>query len=147
MGLSFTITSIPRQRSHSWVRVPRNSWPYFTVSDSRLPQPGGPGPRIYNPHEQGGPVIPQDTGFPFQLAWLRWRYSNAPPHGLLPVTVGSAGVLGLWPRHGQHRKRRFQEFLYCCMLIRCCGRYQAVAAFVSHHVTILSPPPHLTGRT
>jgi hypothetical protein len=27
------------------VWVPRNSWPYFTVSDSRLPLPGGPGSR------------------------------------------------------------------------------------------------------
>jgi hypothetical protein len=36
MGLSFTIAAGPRQRSHSWVRVPWNSWPYFTVSDSRL---------------------------------------------------------------------------------------------------------------
>jgi hypothetical protein len=29
----------------------------------RLPQPGGPGPRIYVPQEQGGPVIPPGTGF------------------------------------------------------------------------------------
>jgi hypothetical protein len=49
MGLSFTIAAGLRQRSHSRVRVPRVSWPYFTVSDSRLPQPGGPGPRIYIP--------------------------------------------------------------------------------------------------
>jgi hypothetical protein len=27
----------PRQRSRSWVRDPWHSWPYFTVSDSRLP--------------------------------------------------------------------------------------------------------------
>jgi hypothetical protein len=46
-GLSFTIAAGPRPRSHSWVRVPRDSWPYFTVSDLRLLQPGGPGSRIY----------------------------------------------------------------------------------------------------
>jgi hypothetical protein len=50
----------------------------------RLPQPGGPGSRIYIPEEQGGPVIPPGTGFPFhrllRLAGLRWRYSNLPPH-------------------------------------------------------------------
>jgi hypothetical protein len=34
--LSFTIAAGPRQRSHSRVRVPWNSRPYFTVSDSRL---------------------------------------------------------------------------------------------------------------
>jgi hypothetical protein len=52
----------------------------------RLPQPGGPGPRIYIPQEQGGPVIPPGTGFPFRrllrLAGLRWRYSIPPPHGI-----------------------------------------------------------------
>jgi hypothetical protein len=37
----------------------------FYVSDSRLPQPGEPGPRIYIPQEQGGPVIPPSIGFPF----------------------------------------------------------------------------------
>jgi hypothetical protein len=30
------------------------------------PQPGGPGPHIYIPQEQGGPVIRPDTGFPFR---------------------------------------------------------------------------------
>jgi hypothetical protein len=90
-GLPFTIAAGPRQRSHSRVRVPRDSWPYFTVSDSRLPQPRWPGPRIYIPQEQGGPVIPRGTGFPFlhllQLAGLRWRYSNPPSHGLTDPTV------------------------------------------------------------
>jgi hypothetical protein len=55
-GLPFTIAAGARQRSHSWVRVPRDSWPYFTVSDSRLRQPGGSGPHIYIHQEQGGPV-------------------------------------------------------------------------------------------
>jgi hypothetical protein len=36
-GLTFTIASDPRQRSHFRVRVPWDSWPYFTVSDLRLP--------------------------------------------------------------------------------------------------------------
>jgi hypothetical protein len=35
-GLSFTIAAGPRQRSHFQVRVPWDSWPYFTVSVSRL---------------------------------------------------------------------------------------------------------------
>jgi hypothetical protein len=86
MGLSFTITAGPRQRSHSRVRFPRNSCPYFIVSDSRLSQPGGPGTRIYIPQEQGGPVIPPGTWFPFRRllphAGLRWRYSTLPPHGI-----------------------------------------------------------------
>jgi hypothetical protein len=36
-GLSFTIAAGPHQRSHSRVRVPWDSRPYFTLSDSRLP--------------------------------------------------------------------------------------------------------------
>jgi hypothetical protein len=48
-GLSLTIAAGSRQRSHSWGWVQRDSRPYFTVSDSRLPQPEGPGPRIYIP--------------------------------------------------------------------------------------------------
>jgi hypothetical protein len=50
------------------------------------PQPGGQGPRIYIPQEQGGPVIPPGTGFTFRrllrLAGLRWRYWNPPAHGV-----------------------------------------------------------------
>jgi hypothetical protein len=39
--------------------------------------------RVYIPQEQGDPVIPPGTGFPFcRLSQgLRWRYSNPPPHG------------------------------------------------------------------
>jgi hypothetical protein len=67
--------------------------PHFTVSDSRLPKPGGPGPRIYIPQEQGGPVTTAGTGFPFRrllrLAGLRWRYSKPPPHGSINIKSGS----------------------------------------------------------
>jgi hypothetical protein len=51
-GLSFTIAAGPRQSSNSWVRVPWDSRPYFTISDS------------------------------LRLAGLRWRYSTPPPHGV-----------------------------------------------------------------
>jgi hypothetical protein len=68
---------------HSRVLVLQVSRPYFSVSDSRLHQPGGPGPSIYIPLEQGGPVMLPDTGFPFRLLLrltvLRWRYWNPPP--------------------------------------------------------------------
>jgi hypothetical protein len=44
------------------------------------------------PQEQGGPVIPPDTGFPLRrllrLAGLRWRYSNPPPHGAWRRSLG-----------------------------------------------------------
>jgi hypothetical protein len=51
MRLSFTISTDPRQHSHSQVRVPRDSRPQFTVLDSKLLQPGEQGPRIYIPEE------------------------------------------------------------------------------------------------
>jgi hypothetical protein len=70
-GLSFIIAAGLRQRSNFRVRVPRDSWPNFTVSDSKLPQHWRPGHRIFIPQEQGGPVIPPGTGFHFRrLLWL-----------------------------------------------------------------------------
>jgi hypothetical protein len=44
--LSFTIAAGPRQRSHSRVRVPWYSWPYFTLSDSGLPFSSPPTTRM-----------------------------------------------------------------------------------------------------
>jgi hypothetical protein len=56
-----------------------------------LPQPGGPGPRIYIPQEQGSSVIPPGTGFPFccllRLAGVWWSYSNSPVSVILLPTV------------------------------------------------------------
>jgi hypothetical protein len=50
------------------------------LSHLRLPQPGGPGSRIYIPQEQGGPVTPPGTGFPLRrllrLAELRSKVKS-----------------------------------------------------------------------
>jgi hypothetical protein len=85
-GLSFANAAGPRQRSHSRVCVPRESWPSFIVSDLRLHQPGGPGPRIHIYQEQGCPITLPGTGFHFHRllrhAGLRCRYSDPPPYGL-----------------------------------------------------------------
>jgi hypothetical protein len=105
----------------------RGTQDQILFSDSRLPQPGGPGLRIYIPQEQGGPIIPPGTGFPFRrlrLAGLRWRYSTPPPQGirhLPPSTLFSLHIEYLI-RHGQHRKHRVQQFIYCCVCIRCRGK-------------------------
>jgi hypothetical protein len=40
----------------------RGAHDHLLLSDLKLPQPGGPGPFIYIPQEQGGPVIPPGTG-------------------------------------------------------------------------------------
>jgi hypothetical protein len=63
---------------------------YILLSHSRLPQPGGPGPRVYIPQEQGDAVISPGIGFPFRrllrLSGIRWRYSNPPPHRILTTS-------------------------------------------------------------
>jgi hypothetical protein len=64
-GRSFTIALDPLHCSYSWVRVLQDSWRYFTVSDSTVPQPGGPVPFIYIPQEQDGPIILQALGSSF----------------------------------------------------------------------------------
>jgi hypothetical protein len=73
--LSFTTAAGPRQRSDSKVPVPRDSWPYFTVSDSRLPltwRAGSPYfypprnrvPRLYHRALSSLPVASYDsTGY------------------------------------------------------------------------------------
>jgi hypothetical protein len=102
----FTIAAGPCQRSHSQVRVPRNSWSYFTVSDSRRLQPGGPGHRLYFLQKQGGPVIPPGTGFLFRrllrLAGLRWRYSTPPQHAITLSFFWLCPIIN--PRHEPHGK-------------------------------------------
>jgi hypothetical protein len=73
----------PCQSNHSWSKS-RRTHDYILLSHVRVPQTGGPGPRIYIPQERGGPVVPPGTGFYsrrfLRLAELRWRYSNPPPH-------------------------------------------------------------------
>jgi hypothetical protein len=63
--MSFTIAAGSCQHSNYQVQVLRESRPDINVSDSRLPQLGGPGPCIYITQEQCGPVITPGTGFPF----------------------------------------------------------------------------------
>jgi hypothetical protein len=76
MGLSFTIAAGTRQRSHSQVRVPRDSWPDFTVSDSRLSKPAGPGPRIYIPRDRVAQLYPQELGSLFLASYYSQGYGG-----------------------------------------------------------------------
>jgi hypothetical protein len=77
----------------------RDSWPHFTLLDSRLHQPGGLGPRIYIPQIESGPVIPPGTRFPFcRLLWLaglRWKYSTPPPHGIVQSSLKRLSLYNL----------------------------------------------------
>jgi hypothetical protein len=78
--------------------VPQDSWPHFTVSDSRLSQP----PRLTSPYlytpGTGWPTYTPGTGFPFRrflrLARLWWRYSNLPPSGVLYLGSRSYRFVG-----------------------------------------------------
>jgi hypothetical protein len=74
MGLSFKIAAVPRQHSHSQVWAPRDSWPHFTVSDSRLSQPGGPGPLIYVPRDRVARLYSQALGFLFVTSYSSQGY-------------------------------------------------------------------------
>jgi hypothetical protein len=49
----------------------RRTHGHILLSHMRLPHPGRPGPRIYIPQKQGGPVIPPGTCF---LSMLMWFY-------------------------------------------------------------------------
>jgi hypothetical protein len=62
MGLSFTTAAGPRQRSYSRIWVPRDSWPYFNVSDSRVPNLEGQVPVFMSPRNRGPSYTP---GFGF----------------------------------------------------------------------------------
>jgi hypothetical protein len=59
---------IDRQRSHSQVRVPRDSWPYFAVTDSRLPQPGQV-PVFISPRNGVAHLYPQAPGSLFVASY------------------------------------------------------------------------------
>jgi hypothetical protein len=55
---------------YSRVRVPLDWWPYFTVSNFILLQPGLLGPHIYISQKQGGPVMPPGTGLLTRAYWI-----------------------------------------------------------------------------
>jgi hypothetical protein len=103
-----------------WGRSPAGLMAAFIVSDSILPQPGGTGPRINIPQEQGGPVITPGTGSPFRrllrLAGLRCRYWSPPPHGLWIN-------LGFWsPDITSARTAQKAPLLRVPLLLRCLCR-------------------------
>jgi hypothetical protein len=85
MGLSFIIAAGPRQRSHSQVWVPRDPRPNFTVSESRLPQPGELDPRIYIPRNMVAPLYTQALDSLFVASYDSQGYGGGirprPPHG------------------------------------------------------------------
>jgi hypothetical protein len=91
-GLSFLYAGGPCQRSLSRVRVPLDTRPYFTVSDSRL--------SFSLP-----PTTRRDTVEVFDPASTREQQTK----------LKSKFVQLKTPRHGPHSKYRFQWLFYCCV--------------------------------
>jgi hypothetical protein len=87
-----TIASGPCQSSHLGSKS-RRTHGHMLLSHLRLPEPGGPGPRIHIPHEQGGPVIPPGTGFLFVASYDSQGYGG----GILTrLDTGPEEIAGLW---------------------------------------------------
>jgi hypothetical protein len=96
-GLSFTIAFGPRQLSHSRVRVPWDSWSYFSVSHSRFPSSSPPTTRrvtveIFDPNSK------RDS-----TEWLLMIFVSF-------VT-----------RYEQRTEHTFERFVSCNLRIRCHG--------------------------
>jgi hypothetical protein len=88
----------------------RETHGHILLSHLRIPQPGGPGPRIYIPQEQGGPVIPPGTGFPFIVSYDLQGYGGGILTRLfttLPGTEYCALMSGHW--HGKRSQCLFQQ--------------------------------------
>jgi hypothetical protein len=107
------------QRSHSWVRIPGDSWPYFTLSDSKFPQPVRPGSRIFVPQEQCGP----------DMSHRHWVPVSRPPTARRATVVffksattwalnwfPTQNLLFTYPRRWSHRDRHLQQFHYVLLL-------------------------------
>jgi hypothetical protein len=77
MGLSFTIAAGSRQRSHSRIRVPRDSRPYFTISDSRFPNLEGQAPVFISPRNRVAKLYPQALGSLFIASYGSQGYGGS----------------------------------------------------------------------
>jgi hypothetical protein len=104
----------------------RKTYSHILLSHLRLLQPGGPGSLIYIPQEQGGPVIPPGTGFPFyrllRLAGLRWMELEF----FLRPTVSRPVSLGVRPPFGT-----LDQSLFCSSFV---GQLRC-SAFIASSLT------------
>jgi hypothetical protein len=81
-GLSFTIAAGLRQHNHSQVRVPRGSWPQFTVSDSRLPNLEDQVPVFISHRNRLAQLYPQALGSIFVAIYDSEGYGGGIRHRL-----------------------------------------------------------------
>jgi hypothetical protein len=98
---------------------------HILQSQIQDPQPGGPGPHIYIPQEQGGPVIPPGSGIPFchllRDTGLWWRCSTSPSHRIDSdlILFCTTYIVSRWA-HRKHICCLALDILYCWLHI-CCG--------------------------
>jgi hypothetical protein len=103
-GLSFEYAAGPRQRSHSRVRVPLDSRPYFTVPDLRLPFPSPPTTRRVTVEV----FDPASTRVKVKVT-LRLTVSQSVSLTLLNSRINSL----LYLSRGPNRDHRLHGFHYC----------------------------------
>jgi hypothetical protein len=75
MGLTFTIAACPRQRSHSQVRVRRDSYDIL-LSQTRLPNLEGQVPAFIPPQNRMAWLYPQALGFLFVASYDSQGYGG-----------------------------------------------------------------------
>jgi hypothetical protein len=112
----------------------RKTHNHILLSHLRLPQLGGPGPRIYILQEQGGPVIPLGTGLPFVASYDSQRYGLGILTRLhtgvwqLSFRSNAFTVMLLMPSIGHERKERERLFM-CCASFNLCWCMWGVQLF------------------
>jgi hypothetical protein len=103
-------------------------------SHMRLPQPRGPGSRIYILQEQGDPVIPRGTGFPLRpllpkaLQLRNGRACNVCETLTQPVTMATSV-------YGRHHSISHESVL-CNMFTRMWVKAATLASLLLHTRTI-----------
>jgi hypothetical protein len=109
----------------------RRTRDHIFLSHLRLPQPGGPGSRIYIPREQGGPVIPPGTGFDWTDLSLNKRSTNDVTPSMSEVICYS------WPRPAQWGwHRRAPHWLASASLPPQTGRQPEDQQSASRHAVV-----------
>jgi hypothetical protein len=87
-------------------------------------------PYLYPPGT-GWPIIPPGTGFPFhhllRLVGLWWRYSNPPPHGVLPNSTASLGIRSTYIDEARTTHRKNSSSIVACGSVGACWGSHVIA--------------------
>jgi hypothetical protein len=90
---------------------------HFTVPDSRLPQPEEPGSVFISPRNRVSQIYPQALSSILIASYDLKGYGGSIWTGLEGRTFSNYRlVLVIYPRPGPHRKQRFKQLLYYCLL-------------------------------